>query len=227
MIAELQKGHVYYRCHFPSCPANCVREEMLTDAIQATFTAAAPSEEAAMAIERHVALWSKQHVLKNAAHTTKMQLGQIDLQIAKLEDAAIAGIVEPDNFHRRKEKLLLERAALNQKLLDTKKLAITPSVIQAFLERMKNIAAHYEFGTPAEKRELVEIALSNRRVIEKKVYIEPANWLVQVHEAAAVLMCAPDRPNSRSSPELQNEQFEKLLNIINLENNASLGYLAK
>jgi site-specific DNA recombinase len=214
MIAERQKGHIYYRCHFPSCPANCVREEMLTDKIQSTFAAASLSEEAVEAIEKKVALWSKQHVPEDAARTTNLQIGQIDLQIAKLEDAAIAGIVEPDNFHRRKEKLLLERAALNQKLLDTKKFAITPSVIQAFLERLKNIAAHYEFGTPAEKRELVEIACSNRKVQGKEVYIEPANWLVQVHEAASVLMCADARTSSRSTGELEIGKPEATDNLI-------------
>ena len=239
MIAERQKGHIYYRCHFASCPANCVREELLTDAIQATFAAAVLSNEAVDAIEKHVALWSKRHVPENATQTTKMQIGQIDQHIAKLEDAAIAGIIQPDNFHRRKEKLLLERAALKQKNQDTHKFAITPSVIQAFLERLKNIAAHYEFGTPAEKRELVETALSNRKVISKKVYAEPANWLVQVREAASVLMCADAPPASRrgcttdifpiaqAKKELIEEkvdsQIERLISIANTGfSNASL-----
>ncbi len=191
MIAELQKGHVYYRCHFPSCPRNCAREEMLADAVVASLAALSPSAQAIAAIEEHVGLLSKQHVPADGAFQTKMQIGQIGQQIAKLEDAAIAGIIDPDNFHRRKEKLLLERTALTQRHNDATRFAITPLVIRKFLERLKNIAAHYQFGTHAEKREIIEIALSNRTVQQKKVCVEPANWLVQVREAAAVLMCAP------------------------------------
>ncbi|MEP0278545.1 MAG: recombinase family protein, partial [Nitratireductor sp.] len=34
MIAERQKGHVYYRCHEPSCPTKCVREEDVEEEVR-------------------------------------------------------------------------------------------------------------------------------------------------------------------------------------------------
>src|SRR5665213_281432 len=38
LIAERQKGHVYYRCHTRSCPATCIREDKINETLREVGT---------------------------------------------------------------------------------------------------------------------------------------------------------------------------------------------
>ncbi len=59
---------------------------------------------------------------------------------------------------------------------------------------------------PAEKREIVEFAFSNRRKKKKKVFVEPANWLQGNWFNPVVPYCADDGSTSRTRPECQNSK---------------------
>ena len=89
-----------------------------------------------------------------------------------------------------------------------------PHHVRNFLELIKNLAETYLFAKPAEKREIVEWATSNRRVSGKSVYLEPANWLLQVETAIAGLIGVPALTTSRTSIDEEDTSFIKLLKII-------------
>ncbi len=198
MIPERQKGHVYYRCQFPGCPGNCVREECLGAAVEQVLAASPLSDDTITTIEAKAEVWAKRYAKPDQSRTLAMQLAKLDERMEQLEDAAIAGIIDADNFRRRKEKLLLERASLTKVTADADQFHQNPAVIGKFLERLKNLAEHYRFGSPAEKREIVEIAVSNLTVREKCVSVEPSEWLRKARDAVAFLGCADARTTSRT-----------------------------
>ena len=199
MIPERQKGHVYYRCQFPDCPRNCVREECLARAIGQVLKNTKIADQVIAEIDKRMADWTRKQIEPDKSHTLAMQLAKLDERTEKLEDAAIAGIIDSGNFNQRKEKLLLERAALVKSGEETEQFHQNPAVVRKFLERLKNLAEHYDFAAPAEKREIVEIAVSNRSVKDKTVFAEPSNWLAMTQDAVGFFSCAHPRTNSRTS----------------------------
>ncbi len=215
MIPECQKGHCYYRCHHPNCAGNCVREERLNTSVDEVLRAVKLPQRVIDAIETKVAGFIKEAANDSAANAIDMQLANVADRLMKLEDAAIDQIIAQDNFLKRKEKLLLEQAKLEKeraKLAQTKQ---NPHIIRGFLERLKNLAEHYKNAEPAEKREIVEIATSNRIVDCKKVLVEPANWILATQDALGVLGCADVRATSRTFSALETRHVDQLLQAAN------------
>ena len=202
MIPERQKGHVYYRCQFRECPRNCIREEPLTDRIVEVLSANPLSDEVIAAIDRKVAAWAKKHDGSNDKRTHAMRMAQLEERLERLEDAAIEQVIDADSFAKRKQKVLLEKAALETARRKTARFHHIPGVIRKFLERLKNLAEHYIFAEPAEKREIVEIATSNRTVRDKYVSVEPSKWLQETRDALAFFFCEDARTTSRTGHEL-------------------------
>lgn len=209
MNPERQKTYVYYRCQFPDCPGNCVREESLAAAIVKVFDGIKLSEAVIKKIDKRAAEWVRKYA-KPSTDVRPMQVAKLDDQMAKLEDAAIAGIIDAANFNRRKEVLLLERAALVRSEEETSQFHQNPAVIRKFLERLKNLGAHYKSAAPAEKREIVEIAVSNRSVKDKNVFVEPSNWLVTAQMAVGFFSCAHAPTTSRTSPQKKSYSDDEL-----------------
>jgi len=211
MIPEKQKTYVYYRCQEVGCRGNCVRQEPLDRAIAEVLASIKFSPEHQTAINQRVEQWCRAKTNSCMHSTSAMQLAQVSQKLAKLEDAAIEGIIDVDNFAKRKEKLLLEHAALSEKAEKAAANHTHPERVCKFLERIKNLAEHYHFAKPAEKRELVEIATSNRMIASKKVSVEPSNWLRATQTALGGFSCAESRTTSRTSHEMPKQQTRAAL----------------
>ena len=210
MIPEKQKGYVYYRCQFLSCPGNCIREEKLEHAVLSELTKVKLSEGIQKSILETLAETDQKLMQQQSVNAHQMKIDSVTQHIEKLEDAAIDRIIDAETFHARKEKLLLERKKLEEAQAENTKNRVSPSVMASFLERLKNLSIHYKIAHPAEKREIVEIAISNRRVHDKKVYLEPSNWLRTVQQSLGVFYCAQSRTTSRTSHPNTAEAVETL-----------------
>ncbi|MFK5979709.1 MAG: hypothetical protein QM488_12575 [Rhizobiaceae bacterium] len=169
------------------------------------------SEQCIVAIEEKAEHWSKKYSNAKDHQTKAMQFAQLDDQLEKLEDAAIDKIIDADSFAKRKERLLLKKASFQKLQSENERYHQTPAVIRNFLERLKNLGAHYYNADPAEKRVIVEIATSNRSVKDKNVYVEPANWLLKTQNALGVLYCAESRTTSRTFDGNENYHIEQLV----------------
>ncbi|MEJ8574148.1 recombinase family protein [Microbaculum marinum] len=198
MIPERQKGHVYYRCQFPDCRRNCIREDALSDGIVDVLAATPLTDQAIAQIDTKAKVWTRKFDRGAKTQTCALQLAHLDARLERLEDAAIDQIIDAGSFARRKQKLLLEKAALQNAAREDARFHDNPLTIRKFLERLKSLAVHYEFAEPAEKREIVQIATSNRSVQDKNVTVEPSKWLRDTHDALGVLSCAHHRATSRT-----------------------------
>jgi len=215
MIPERQKGHVYYRCQYRMCHTNSIREDALGTAIENVLAGAAFPADCLVALTQRFEKWVQQSSSEITAQNHKLQLAKLDDRLEKLEDAAIDQIIDASGFQRRKIKLLAERAALEETARDQARLHDSPAILRRFLERLKNLAEHYHFADTAGKREIVEIAVSNRTVKDKKVLVEPSDWLKATKDAVAVLSCADARSTSRTehSKELQGQHLMQLCEL--------------
>ena len=197
MIPERQKGYVYYRCHVPACPRNCIREEPLDSAVRQVLQAVRLSDASITAIDHLAKEWARAGARSYDAKTASMRLAKVNERIEKLEDAAIEQIIDKATFMARKEKLLLEKTAIEQEAADQDRFGRDKDAIGRLLELLKNLAMHYDYADPVGKREIIEIGTSNRSVMAKNVSVEPANWLVRAEEAVTGLSGADARTTSR------------------------------
>lgn len=206
MIPEKQKNHVYYRCQNPDCLGNCVREEQLDEAVLSELRSHAVPDAVREMVDACIAAAAQPRDTPD--NSVALQLAAIDDRLEKLEDAAIAQIIDKDGFVTRKQRLMLEKATLEDRQREAIEFHRQPAVIHTFLELLKNLAPLYEIVDPAEKREIVEIALSNRSVQAKKVSVEPSKWLLDTQKALDALSCADDRDTSRTChPQRTHEQI--------------------
>ncbi|MHA7773856.1 recombinase family protein [Roseibium sp. M-1] len=200
MIPERQKGNVYYRCHFADCAKNSVREEPLEKKVIEVLQLVRIPEDFDVIVDQAFKRW--QQTIGDTStkqNSLAMRLVQIEERIEKLEDAVIEQIIDKTSFERRKEKLLLEKTAITRVMRKVVRFHQSPEVIRRFLELVKSLADHYISAEPPQKREIVEIALSNRRVTAKYVSAEPSDWLERTERAVANLTCAVTCAHSRTS----------------------------
>lgn len=205
------KGHVYYRCQTRECPTTCVREEVLESAAEVALSRIHISDQhIRLLVERFETWWRARHPAESR-DAAAMQLGQINTRLDRLTDALLDRLIDEPTFAARKEKLLLEKLKMEEAIKIAQTAGQEPERVQRFLELIKSLATGYGLAKPEEKREMVQIAFSNRTVAGKCVYLEPANWLSQAEIAITGLIGDPYRPTSRRLPELQDQHFDQLL----------------
>lgn len=215
MTPEFQKGHTYYRCQERECPTKCVREEALEQAVEGALSRIQLSDEnVAWLIGCFEAWWNARREV-DTGNTAAMQLGQVKARLDKLTEAMLDNIVDRDTYAEQREKLILEKLRIEEDVRKAQEARNEPSWIRQFLELIKSLAATYISADPNEKREIVQIATSNRTVSGKNIGIAPADWLLAAEDAIAGLIGAPPRPNFRSSPDAQSKCTEQLIAAAN------------
>jgi site-specific DNA recombinase len=223
MIPELQKGHVYYRCHTQGCETKTVREERLEEAIEAVLARVEMSDEDLAFLTSEIEAWLAKRAEETPTHTYAMQFEQIEQRLEKLTDALIDRLIDNDAYNQRKQTLMLDRARLEERIESERQKRPDASQIRKFLELVKGLWLTYRLATKPEKRDIVQLATSNRTVAGKKIVVEPSDWLSIAQNAVGVLQCADDRPTSRSSPELRNQQVLDIIDAVKLKESSDTG----
>lgn len=204
MIAELQKGTVYYRCQTKACATKCVREDTIEQAIAANLEQLLFSEEQAQWLADAFSVWQAKHETEQESSTIPMQLEQVNVRLERLTDALIDRLIDHGTYNQRREKLLFEKAQLEErKQAEAKQNHVTPARLRKFLELINNLAALYQNAKPDEKRQIVKSSFSNRLVVAKKLVLEPVSWLQEVQNICVFPQCGVQGPTSRTSPDMQ------------------------
>jgi len=201
LIGELQKGHRYYRCHNQACPATCVREDVIAEGFRATLRSVELSKE------ENQYLREKLHRLQdNWQASSQEQLDGLTLHVAKLNgnlnrltDAYLDGTIDRETFLRRKESLHQELVQLEARRDDHQRHATSvPNRLEDFLELVSTASLLYETADTAQRRSLLELMTSNRRVDRKNVTFTLPRALSIVAERQRVTSGGPHRGTPRT-----------------------------
>lgn len=193
MIPERQKGHIYYRCHTPGCRTKSLRGEVLEEAIdEALRIGQIPlTEEAELDLVRLV-----QGVYRSRHKTDDLAVAKLDTKLQRLTEAFLDGIIEKPEFAGEKQRLMLQR----QEAVETSGPSRPNRAdMRHFLSLSHNLGDLYRTATAVEKRQIIDLATSNRLVIEKKPVVEPHLWFRRASSALAVLSCGERRAANRMS----------------------------
>jgi hypothetical protein len=175
LIAELQKGHSYYRCHTRDCETKTTREERIDEAL---VNILAPlrmdNEEVTYARQWIIEARANQETLK-AEELARLRLNvtQVRERLGRITDAYIDGAIDKTMLDERRNSLLFEETGLKQKIADLESGHYdTLDRLEKFLELARSASDLYKVAVPQEKREFVKKLTSNLSVDRELVAVE-------------------------------------------------------
>ncbi len=180
LIAERQKGHIYYRCHnrpFKN-PATClptsIREEQLDDAVLEALAEVDLTEGELQCVGALLREQRKtqEHDRLVTGQALRLQCDQIETRLSKLADLLIEGTLARSLYETKQQALLLEQTAARERLRELERgtdSALTH--LEQTVELAKSPSLLYKTASPEEKRELLKTLLSNLVVSSTNVEI--------------------------------------------------------
>lgn len=177
LIAETQKGHVYYRCQRKDCPTKSIREEGLDQGVLSKLIGLdiEPNDYEYL---RHRLNKLKQNFDQDRSkeiESVEIQLAQIKDRLSRLTDAYLDNALDRETFEQKKTALLMERRAIEDRIKDLRNGSPElPKRLDHLLELLKSPYSQYISGSPTEKRDLVQETFSNRALREKTLEISLA-----------------------------------------------------
>ncbi|MEX0921427.1 MAG: recombinase family protein [Rhodovibrionaceae bacterium] len=199
LIAETQKGHVYYRCHTKSCPLTSLREEEIDAVIRGSTMQFQFSKEEWRLINAEVDAVLSEGYEQDRVTLQSIALAKtaIDDRLNRLTDAYLDKTVDRDLYLMRKEALLDERASLLSKERELAGgLVATEQRLRTNLELVEALGCLVDLGSDQEFRETLKQATSNLSASGKYVAVTWQNPLGK----AAVLPLVPSCELHRGKP---------------------------
>jgi site-specific DNA recombinase len=177
LIGERQKGHIYYRCHNKPCAGTAIREELAEKKTSHFFERVQCSDEEKAYFRPKVLKMreTKTIRLEEETQSQALKLAQIKDRLNRLTDAYLDQTLDKAMFEERKKSLLMEQKAAEECLMNLKRNGAQHlDRLEKFLELAGNAWLSYQLAFPEEKREMVEMATSNRLVMLKEVELRPS-----------------------------------------------------
>jgi DNA-directed RNA polymerase subunit M/transcription elongation factor TFIIS len=175
LVAERQKGNVYYRCQTRECPEKTVREEMIEAKLLETYEKLQLTDE-----EYKYLIAEADKYLKNEPKRTEivkkqllMDVSNIETRFAKLADAYVDEVFDKETYFAKKNELVIKRQEIKEKLESKNSSEVdSANELQKFLELLKSVCLSYKTANGEEKRQMVQITTSNFIVKQKIVLIK-------------------------------------------------------
>lgn len=201
LIAEEQKGHVYYRCHTRSCPKTAFREEMIEAVVQGTVAPLQMDpDETAILDEFATDMRANENQIRKARLSAlDLRLSSVKDRLNRLTDVYIDGQIDSAMFNQRKEALLTERLEIEQEISELNRdhsAALTK--MEKYVELAKCAYFLYKDGNEADKREFLEMAMSNRTADEKSLDFSLKSELSELVSRPRVRTGGPSRRRCRT-----------------------------
>jgi site-specific DNA recombinase len=207
MSPELQKGRVYYRCQTSACPTKTIREDEIASEVERALLTLQLTDENAAELEQHWDEWLSGQARSEVLRSLDLRLDQAKTRQTRLTDLLLDGTLSNDEFNTRKRTLVLEIRAIEEERDKATKNHLAGDEMKKYLELMKSLVLLHRSGKPAEKRMMVKYCFSNRKVHEKKLCLEPYNWLQEVKNASGVSFGDPERHTSRRGCTVGDSEF--------------------
>ena len=172
LIAEIQKGRTYYRCHTKTCRGTSLQESDIDQAIRERLADFAFTEQEFRDIRdlaKEIQAEEVQ-VREDRVTTFRRDLARCEDRLTRLTDAFIDGLLDKETFEARKGQLFAERISLRGALETPEQKPFGERVLKN-LELANSAYLGYDLALPEEKREIVRELTSNLVVSGKSLVI--------------------------------------------------------
>jgi DNA invertase Pin-like site-specific DNA recombinase len=202
LIAERQKGIVYYRCHTKSCRTKGVRESFIENSLLRVFRSIdlLPEEKGHLQDLLEDAEQGQSFKYSHLLESIKLQKVKIQQKLDRLTDCYLEDGLDKSTYSQRKEQLLSELKAkeVAQRDLNAKKELVFRKA-KYFLELSESLVNSYKMGFLEEKRRFVEIVTSNLSLEGKKLIISMQSPFFELSKRAEIASGAPNQTTSRKN----------------------------
>jgi len=162
LTGERQKGRTYYRCHGRKCSGISWAGETIATRVDTMLTSIRLSEGDIGDVGDMIAeeCRSKASASEDLKTSLRLRLQNIDDKLNRLTDLLVEDVVDKATFNARREKALIDRQGIAQKLsaLDT---AFPLEELFEKFERTNTELLRHELLRGDEKRNLLESVCSN------------------------------------------------------------------
>jgi len=200
LIAEKQKGHIYYRCHTKGCPTKTIRQEQLENALRQYCYDISLPESALKEIEYGALKFSEERngLTKKILKELNFKNVALDERLDKLADAVIDGLIEKCVYNRKKVKIVEEQVEIRTRIEELSQGNTGKSkLISKFLEPMKRLSTAENKPKTAELADMVNFTTSNLFLEGKSLEIKALSPFKQVIQSKKSVYGTPSRANSR------------------------------
>lgn len=217
LIAERQKGHVYYRCHTKNCPQPCVREEIIGTEVSHFFQRIRYDDQEREYYKTRIQTLKTTWASRQEDETKNLNLkqSQIKDRLNRLTDAYLDQALDKTMFEERKKSLLLEQKTVEENLMNvTRQNSSSPEKLEIFLELAGDAWLSHRLATPADAREMLNIFTSNRQAEGQKIYLKPSLAFQEIANRPKIESCAPERAIPRT--------WDRILDVLTTLNTQGL-----
>jgi len=196
LIAEVQKGHVYYRCHTRQCESKTAREERIDEAVADAFAPLRLNEDEISYVRQWIVNAQANLEVSRVAEleAVRMNLPQVRDRLNRLTDAYLDGAIEKAMLDERRKTLLFEEAGLRQRAADLEAgHDDTLTRLEKFLELAQAASKLYKIAIPLEKRDFVKKLTSNLGLARNNVAVELKNGVRLIANRSSDISGAPHR----------------------------------
>ncbi len=172
LIGEIQRGHVYYRCHTRTCHLTVAREDRIEDIVKEKMSALQITENERKYFESKIVEYEKngEKDKREMINSITLQISKAQERIARLTDAYIDRLIEKELYETKKGALVMRVRELEEKLEEIRENRRTiVDRLHEILEHVKSPYLLYFLGSDEEKRDLLKKVTSNIQVEAKNV----------------------------------------------------------
>lgn len=172
LSGEIQKGHVYYRCHTKGCSMKSIRESTADMYIKNVLKAVTISDTEAEVLfslvdQLHGNWQSKQQHL---IQSINLRLGHLKQKLNRATDSLLEGVISKEQYQAQEQKILAkERELLEQQNDVSSEKSKFLKKMTDYFELAKNLEKLYDLANIDEKRELLELTTSNLHIEGSKL----------------------------------------------------------
>lgn len=200
LVGELQKGHVYYRCHHRGQhETNSIREDVVLAQVEQVLSRISLSPEE-VELVRRVAQESSQDETRRSDSRRKallLERGQAKAREAKALDGYVTGVVSASDYQAIKHRITIDLLRIDQELKAAKN-AKNDSTIHSFLELLERSKLAELSENKEKQRGLLVAMFSNFQIAEKKVSTQPKKWVEVLLDARKFLNGGPRHAQTRN-----------------------------
>ena len=185
LIAELQKGHVYYRCHTKDCPLTSKREDVIEAYVSRRLSQIALTErqKAEVRTEVETILGLDVERQQERQRSLVLEIQQTESRLERLTDLLLDDVIAAEAYQIKKRSLTEQLEDLRE---ERDRPAATDQEIRErvaqYLEQASSARLSYESGSVLRKRQIVETTTSNLSATQKGVAVElqsPFSYLAE------------------------------------------------
>lgn len=201
LIAEKQKGNIYYRCHTKSCPQKTVREDRIEAELIETYKRLQfTDDEFEYLLTESNQLVSKEPTRIEAAEKQfALEMSAIEVRLGKLADAYMDGVFDKETYVAKKNELILRQQEIKENLrIDALRSADLEQQFTEFIELLRSVYLSYKVANEYEKRELLQIMSPNFKTEDKTVSIKLKKPFQIVLQRPRLPVGSPTRATSRT-----------------------------